>query len=215
MRSLVGQYVRTHASRLCRWTVYHVPLIFTPYVLYEGVISGLKLEAFGTTVDMTETLSNGRSSYILFQRLVALCVGLDPNSEGGDSDLRLGDAKIEVKAFADADSHSSSKHDLFHTSSSSTFGANNRGPEIRRLLSAGQYADALKICSETGYDKNDYYLYTNTSHYKTSSPLRFVAIPKTRVLELLSKEDPRLINRHDILKCVERKEFLVASSLNL
>ena len=169
-----------------------------PYVLYEGHIGSLTVEAFGVTLDVSDILSNGRSSYILFQKLVGLAVGLDSNSEGGDSDLAGPDGKYEVKAFPDLELHPKER-DLFHTAASSTFSANNQGPEVKRLLDAGCYADALALCKESGFDKNDFYVYTNTSKYSTTVPLRFIVLPKTRVLELLSTTDPRLISRREVL----------------
>jgi hypothetical protein len=196
-------------------TVPVVALSLEPFVLYEGPIDGLRLDAFGTTIDVTHTLSNGRSSYVLFQFLVAFCLGLDGNSEGGDSDLCSGDTKIEVKAYADPTLRPSANLDWFHTAASSTFGPNNRGPEVKGLLAAGKYQAALEVCRETGFAKNDFYVYTNTSGYRPDVPLRFIALPTDTVLSLLSTQDPRLINRRDVLACATRTELITPASLGV
>lgn len=186
-----------------------------PFVLYEGSIAGLTVEAFGSSIDVSDILSNGRANYILFQKLVGLCAGLDSHSEGGDSDLSGGDVKYEVKAFADPQSHPAARHDLFHTAASSTFGPNNRGPEIKRLLDAGSYQAALEVCKQTGYAKNDFYVYTNTSHFDISTPFRYVILPTATVLDLLSESDPRLIDRKKVLAACLRTEQLSPALLGL
>lgn len=196
-------------------TVRVVALALEPFVLFEGPIDGLRVDAFGTSIDVTHTLSNGRSSYVLFQFLVAFCLGLDGNSEGGDSDLSSGDTKIEVKAYADPALRPSANLDWFHTAASSTFGPNNRGPELKRLLEAKKYQDALAVCTETGYAKNDFYVYTNTSGYQPTVPLRFIVIPTDTVLSLLSPIDPRLINRRDVLATATRTERITPAALGL
>ena len=96
------------------------------------------------------------------------------------------------------------EHDDFQTSASSTFGANNKGPLIKRLLDNGDYQSALKICIETGYEKNQAYVYTNTRKYIAEVPFRYIIVPKLDVLDMLSKEDPRLISRDGILKKVKK-----------
>ena len=87
----------------------------------------------------------------------------------------------------------------FHTAASSTFGPNNHGPEIKALLAADQYDEALAACRASGYDKNNFYIYTNTSRFDVATPFRFLILPTARVLQLLSTEDPRLISRDAIL----------------
>ena len=169
-----------------------------PYVLYELPIAALTLTTkSGASIEMNEGLSNGRANYVLFQSLVARCTGLLEGSEGAASDLSEGH---EVKAYYDHELYP--ENDDFQTSASSTFGANNRGPVIKRLLGAGDYQSALKICSETGYDKNQAYVYTNTRKYVAEVPFRYIIVPKDDVVRMLSKEDPRLISRDAILKKV-------------
>jgi hypothetical protein len=110
--------------------------------------------------------------------------------------------KFEVKSFRDGSSGRGTK-DLFHTGASCTAPANNYGPVITKMLSEGHYDAALALCREKGYDKNDFYIYTNTGKFKAGVPLRFVMLPTSRVLDLLSRKDPRLISRAAILdECV-------------
>ena len=58
---------------------------------------------------------------------------------------------------------------------------------------------------EKGYDKNDFYVYINSAQYQISIALSYVIIPKRDVLRLLSKSDPRLISRRDVLNLVTKK----------
>lgn len=188
----------------------------TPLVIYEGRIDALKLEAFGIELDVSDILSSGRSNYILFQKLVARCANLQPNSEGGKSDLvSPTDQTFEVKAFKDVDLHPSASCDLFHTAASSTFPANNLGPTIKALLKAGDYNAALQMCKDTGYSKNDFYVYTNTSEYSVSTPFRYIVVPTALVLANLSTTDPRLINRRDLLALCTKTVSLGSLSTTL
>ena len=157
---------------------------------------------------MNEGLSNGRANYVLFQSLVARCTGLSEGSEGAASDLSEGH---EVKAYYDYDLYPES--DEFQTSASSTFGANNKGPVIKKLLDNGDYQAALKICVETGYSKNHAYVYTNTRKYIAEVPFRYVIVPTKDVLALLSKKDPRLISRDAILKRVKKTVVINADEI--
>lgn len=181
--------------------------------LFEGKIDGLTLNAFGWEIPMEEILSNGRSNYILFQKLAAMAAGLEGNSEGGDSDLvDANGLKYEVKAFRDIEAHPDTKHDLFHTAASSTFSANNHGPEINALLSEGRYAEAKEVCIQTGYGKNDFYVYTNTAQYSTKTPFRFIIVPTSEVLEMLDTNDPRLIDRQKVLaRSVTKKQIILTN----
>ncbi len=170
-------------------------------VIYELHLERLLLElSTGDTVDVSHALLNGRANYIMFERLVGDLVGLGAGTQGGGSDLAgEGGIGYEVKAFKDVELHPGDKDDLFQTSASSTFGANNNGPKVKRCLDDDDYLGALAICKETGFDKNDFYIYTNTRQYNPKVPLRFIIVTKPDVLGLLSKEDPRLISRKRVL----------------
>ena len=167
------------------------------------------VHAGGGSVDVTDVLSNGRASYIVIQRLVAGLIGLRGHSESADSDL-IDDhgAGYEVKAFKEAELHPQPSADWFHTAASSTFSANNHGPAIKKMLADDRYDDALRLCHETGYAKNDYYLYTNTASWDLSVPLRFIIVPTATVLANLSSEDPRLISRRTLDRLAQRTERL-------
>ena len=167
---------------------------------------------------MTDLLSNGRANYVLFQHLVSVCAGMRSGSEGGDSDLidRAG-RSVEVKAFTDihAYPHDSSVNERIHTAASSTFGANNNGPAIKALLAAGDYNAAMSLCRATGYDKNDFYVYTNTRNYTADVPFRYIILPKSTVLTLLCRDDPRIITRTRLLGAITGTETIDAGALQL
>lgn len=175
-----------------------------PWVLYELKLRRLLLELDrGDEFDASHLLANGRANYILFENLIADVSGLLPNSQGGASDLCDHEERgYEVKSYKDPALHPSARNEYFQTSASSTFPANNHGPTIKHLLRDGDYDGALKICRETGFDKNDYYIYVNSAQFDMSIPLRYVVVPTSDVLDLLSKKDPRLISRQEILKRV-------------
>lgn len=178
----------------------------------------MELES-GARLDMSFVLKNGRSSYLLFENLVSRLTGLKSNSQGGDSDLAGDDGlKYEVKAFRDFESYPDEKHDLFHTGASSTFGANNIGraivnPSLRKMREEPKLRDfhynvALDACKVAGYDKNDFYVYTNTAQYEIGTPFRFMIFPTSKVLEQLDREDPRLISRRNLLSLVTKEVTL-------
>jgi hypothetical protein len=183
----------------------------TPLVLYELPIAALELLVGGNIrLDFSAALGNGRSNYILFQSLISRYTGLAAGSEGAKSDLA---EHHEVKAFHDTQLYPEPKWDLFQTSASVTFSANNKGPVVKALVEAGKYAAALQICKETGYDKNDAYIYTNTSGFRVQVPFRYIIVPKSLVLALLDRRDPRLISRAAVLSRAVRRERIDPRSL--
>ena len=72
------------------------------------------------------------------------------------------------------------------------------------MLDAGQYQEALAFCRATGYDRNDFYLYTNTREFSHGGPLKYIIIPTSAVLSNLSKQDPRLIDCRTVLAMASR-----------
>lgn len=172
-----------------------------PFVRYVTRIRTMMLNfESGTTLDVTSTLKSGRANYVLFQHLVAGFSGLSAGTEGGSSDLVDERSRgYEVKAYRDPDVWPQRTYDKIHTSASSTFGPNNQGPVIGRLLKAGDYAGALAICRASGYDKNDFYVYTNTQAFTASTDFSYLIIPRDDVVSLLSPLDPRLISRAALL----------------
>jgi hypothetical protein len=177
------------------------------HTLYRLQLEGLQLMLpGGIGLDVSALLSNGRANYTIFQALAGRCAGLSQHSEGGDSDLASRDGvRYEVKAFADAGLHprERAKHATVHTAASSTFGPNNHGPRIKKLLDAGKWDEAFEICWETGYAKNEFYLYTNTRDYSVAAPFSYVIIPRDEVVANLSKTDPRVISRATLLGLVQ------------
>ena len=153
---------------------------------------------------MTNTLGNGRSNYLLFEHLVRSIVGLE--STTGSDHVASDGNRYEQKAFTDVAIDPAA--DLFQTSASSTFNANNNGPKVKACIEAGDYQAALDICCSTGYDHNDFYIYTNTRSYNPSVPFRFILVPKSDVISMLDKRDPRLLSRDLLLSRVTRTEQL-------
>lgn len=177
-------------------------LLVTQGVLYEAQVTSLSLGVGGAEVDMTPALTNGRSSYIIFEMLVRQLCGLAPaaGSDHVDATGRL----YEQKSFVDAANDPTNLYDLFHTAASSTFGANNKGPVVKALLAADDYAGALQVCKDTGYSKNDFYIYTNTGRFTPSVPLRFIIVKAGDVLANLDASDPRLLSRNKLLGMVKK-----------
>jgi hypothetical protein len=174
-----------------------------PYVLYEVPIATLTLKlTSGETYDFPETLSNGRANYILFEELIRSLTGLHKTTKSDH--VSTEGLRYEQKAYFDVVKFPGLDHDLFQTSASSTFGANNNGPRIKKLLENSEYEEALRICSDTGYFKNDFYIYTNTRGFSPDIPFRYVVVPKTEVLNSLDSKDPRLISRTSFLSKVVR-----------
>lgn len=174
-----------------------------PYSMYEVGIKSLILTLNnGTQYEFPDTLANGRANYILFEELIRKITGLKKTSV---SDHIASDGtKYEQKAFNDIVLYPNEKHDLFQTSASSTFGANNNGPRIKRLLETNDYESALKICRVTGYDHNDFYIYTNTKGFKPTVPLKFFIVPTIDVISNLNPSDPRKISRKVMLAQIKK-----------
>ena len=169
-----------------------------PYTLYEVGLESLQLKlTSGTVYEFPDTLANGRANYILFEELLRKITGLNKAKHSDHEDDN--GKTYEQKAYKDPAIYPDLDDDFFQTSASTTFGANNNGPKIKKLLESGDYQAALLICKETGYDYNDFYIYTNTKQYKSSFPLRYFVMPKADVLAILEADDPRKISRKVIL----------------
>jgi len=175
-----------------------------PYTMYEVQIESLKLNLKnGKSYEFPDTLANGRANYILFEELVRALTGLRKTT---GSDHTGPDGRIyEQKAYKDTVLYPGTEHDLFQTSASSTFGANNKGPVIKKLLEANDYESALKICRKTGYDKNDFYIYTNTKSFQPIVAMKYFIVPKEDVLKNLSTTDPRLISRKVLIQKISKE----------
>lgn len=178
-----------------------------PYVLYEIRLRSLILTTEKEThFNASKLLANGRANYILFENFIAHLTGLNSNSQGAASDLCDSSGRgYEVKSFKDVETHPAAKDDEFHTAASSTFGPNNHGPKIKKLLEDGNYEGAYRICCETGFDKNDFYIYVNSAQFNILRPLRFIVVPTAEVMALVSRNDPRKISRRDVLALAKSK----------
>ena len=172
------------------------------HTLYEVGIDRLALILDdGTEKVFPEALSNGRANYILFEYLVRDLAGIKKTT-GSDHKNSEGN-KFEQKAFPDFDLYPNAD-DLFRISASSTFGANNNGPKIKKLLEENDYAGALEICMTTGYGKNDFYILTNTSNFKPHVPFRYIILPTAELIAHLDKADPRMVSRSWVLNQVKQ-----------
>lgn len=170
-------------------------------VLYEVEIDRLVLLLQdGREFSFPETLSNGRASYVLFESLVRELTGLAKTT--GSDHIDDQGRTYEQKAYTDHELFPHGK-DLFQCSASSTFAANNRGPVINRLLEDGDYESALEICRETGYSKNDFYIFSNTRDYRPDVPFRFIVMTSESVVSMLDTTDPRMISRCAVLSTVK------------
>lgn len=175
--------------------------------MYEIHIERLALVlADGSEKVFPEALASGRANYMIFEQLVREFAGLQRTTNSDHADV-LGKT-YEQKAYEDPVLYPKSK-DLFRCSSSSTFGANNDGPLIRKFLKDNDYASALALCKHKGYDKNDFYIFTNSGSFKTSIPFRYFIVPKSTVVAELDLEDPRLISRAKLLSMIQSKVVLV------
>jgi hypothetical protein len=177
------------------------------YTMYEIKIDRLALIlGDGSERVFPEALASGRANYMLFEALVRDFSGLvkTAGSDHRDSENRT----YEQKAYEDPEAYPKSK-DIFRCSSSSTFGANNHGPKVKTFIAQGNYEAALALCKETGYDKNDFYVFTNSGSFVATVPFRYFIIPKDDVVANLDSEDPRLISRSKLLSMIKAKVVLV------
>jgi len=176
-------------------------------VLYEVAIKNLALTLGDDSVQtFPKALANGRVNYMVFEELVRRYTDLEASKGSDHQDSK--DRKYEQKSYPDSEYHPKSK-DLFRCSASNTFAANNNGPKIKAFLDTGDYKAALDLCKTTGYDKNDFYIFTNTGGFKPDSNFRYFIVPTKVVLENLDSKDPRMISRSQLLALVESKVRIV------
>lgn len=174
-----------------------------PYTMYEMELDKLTLNTkSGREFVFPEALSNGRANYVIFESLIRSITGLTKTS-GSDHQDSQG-KKYEQKSYEDPELYPESK-DLFRCSSSSTFGANNHGPKVKAYVDAGEYEKALELCKETGYNKNDFYIFTNTGGYFPKIPFRFFLIEKSDLLNNLDSKDPRLVSKRVLFGMIKTK----------
>jgi hypothetical protein len=178
----------------------------TPGVLYSIKLDGLYLRApNGSEFNAASTLASGRTNYLLFEDLVRDLTGLVKTIHSDHRDS-LG-CPHEQKAYEDPELYPRSR-DWFETGASCTGHGNGHDDEIKDLLARGKYAAALKICNETGYSNNDFYVYTNTRGYRPSVPFRFFIAPTAEVRRNLSKKDPRLVSLSGLMQGITKRSTL-------
>ena len=172
-------------------------LPFKTNVIYEIETGNLLYEMNDSLVILNDVISNGRSSYILFEQFVREQFGLN---RGVNSDHEINGFNIEQKSFNESEED-------FHTAPSCTHGANRFGKTIKNFLvqmkmhrvngdldsAQREYDKAFQICYEKGYSQNRFYVYTNTGKFKIGSTLKVIFIPTEEMIQILSKDDPRRI----------------------
>ena len=171
--------------------------------MYEIEISALQLVfGNGETADYPEALTNGRVNYVIFENLVRDLSGLKKTT--GIDHLDESGARYEQKAYKDPDLHPSDA-DAFRFSPSNTFGANNNGPKVKRLLSENRYDDALSFLRtvKNGYDSIDFFVFTNSGGYSPEIPFRFFIIEKEIVLDNLDQNDPRYVSKQSLFNILK------------
>ncbi len=177
------------------------------FTMYEIRIDRLALVlADGTERVFPAALSSGRANYMLFEALVRDFTGLEAMT-GSDHKDALG-RTYEQKAYEDPELYPRSS-DLFRCRSSSTFGANNDGPKVKRFLENNDYEAALELCKVKGYDKNDFYVFTNSGKFSAEIPFRYFIIPKEELVAQLDSEDPRMISKTKLFNMIQSKVVLV------
>ena len=177
------------------------------FTMYEIRVDRLALVlADGSEKLFPDALASGRANYMLFEALVRDFAGLEKTT-GSDHKDSTG-RTYEQKAYEDPELHPGSK-DLFRCSSSSTFGANNDGPKVKRFLENNDYASALELCKVKGYNKNDFYIFTNSGGFRPEIPFRYFIVPKDDLVSELDSEDPRLISKTKLFNMIESKVVLV------
>jgi hypothetical protein len=148
----------------------------------------------------------------MFERLVRDLFGLR-QAKGSDHVDPVTGLMYEQKSYVDPEHPAYKVGQVFQTSASSTFGANNvyrdeLGPlrlPGKSFRESGTWEAALKICQRTGYNKNDGYIYTNTGGFTMNYPFRCMMFPKQTVLSLLSKDDPRFIRVEQMLSMARQR----------
>jgi hypothetical protein len=177
------------------------------FTMYEINVDRLALVlADGSEKVFPEALASGRANYMLFEALVREFAGLEKTTGSDHKDAQ--GKTYEQKAYEDPDLYPNSK-DLFRCSSSSTFGANNDGPKVKKLLENNDYEGALELCKAKGYNKNNFYIFTNSGSFRTEIPFRYFIIPKETVVSELDSEDPRMISKSKLFSMIQSKVVLV------
>lgn len=174
--------------------------------MYELGIDRLSLHLKnGEEKVFPDALANGRANYIIFESLIRDVVGLHKTHVSDHVD----DAgrNYEQKAYKDPEIHPRDK-DLFRISSSNTFGANNLGPKVNTLVKQGRYKEALAIVTENGYDKNEFYILTNTGGFEPTIPLRFFIVPTEIIMTHLDLVDPRMVSKQKLFRILKTKVVL-------
>jgi len=175
--------------------------------VYEIKIKNLELK-YGKSgsIDANDSLSNGRVSYYIFEKLIRELTGLKPGTGGIDHVDSQG-RKFEQKSFSDLIDFPTSGKKV-HCGPSAFF-AKNSGTAAYRAAISQSYKMALKLCDDKGYSKNDFYIFTNTSGFTFNQNFKYFVIPTSTLIANLDKEDPRKILRSTLLQLNQGKSVLL------
>lgn len=171
-------------------------------ILYETEIKFVleAVDASKNIIKLDSILKNGRGSYLIFQDITSYYAGLEGGTEGSGSDLieeESGDG-YEVKSYHDHIFYEHERYDEVHCGPSSVFANNSSASKYQKLIKEGNYKEALNLCYEKGYGKNDYYVFTNTSKFK-SGFFRYLVIHRDDLIKIVKKDDPAKVSRKKLL----------------
>lgn len=182
-------------------------------VLYEVEIEFVleAIDAAKNKIKLNSILENGRGSYLIFQDIAAHYAGLTGGTEGSGSDLVEEDSGdgYEVKSYHDHLLYTKPKHDEVHCGPSSVFANNSSAAEYKAFIKEKNYEGALNLCFEKGYNKNDYYVFTNTSKFK-SGTFRYLVIHRDNLVKIVNREDPAKVSRKKLLETTKNRKISIA-----
>ena len=185
-------------------------LLFDEKVNYKFVIKELKEASLDQSSIHARCLKkmfgNGRASYVYYEEILREIFQM---GQGIGSDHRTSRGVIEQKSYEDP---ANRKKDYeFYTGASCTFPANNYGKTVGQALRDGNYSQALQIVKETGFNKNDFYVYTNTGKMVLGRSLSAIFLKTSDVLSLISHTDPRKISRQSVLDSALTERFFLVN----
>lgn len=177
---------------------------FSLNVMYEVNIKSLDLVFEDRTSFYPESLHNGRASYVVFEELCRELTGLQKGS--GNDHIDEAGRSYEQKSYEDKELFPRKKG-VLSLGASSTFGANNNGKAVKKLIDAGDYKGALEFCKKVknGYDGIDFFVFTNTGGFNVKIPFRFFVLEKETVMSHLDSKDPRKASRDSLLSVLKPK----------
>lgn len=178
-----------------------------PGFLYVCKIGKLRF-SYGKSTrgnDITHLLKSGRTNYSIFEYLIGEITGLQKGKEGSDHFDLTNNLNYEQKSYVDQDNPSQSRGAKFiHSGPSSVFANNSSALAYKNFIEANNYKLARKLCREKGYNKNDFYIFTNTSDF-SSGEFNYFVLSRADVLKNVVKTDPAVIDRDKLIRKLKLK----------